>query len=466
MGSSRRAVESYWRSRMTHGATSDEDKVTPVYKLEEICELLRSSHALRLIKYAVGKSGVEFRREMQRNSAAVRQLFHYKGRLDPLTGDALNKAVWDTAHEAISSAADNKPATAEDLTKRITNATIKQGLSSLTQAQSLKKNDTGSYKSPNLRRSLTNDRVEHQRETQTVLKECQCWILGSGGHRPDRNIQWGDRFKVRMKAVCVLEAILRRKNVDQFSIMASYFSENIGVVIRCSESPQASSREKSTKVLNLLDGEQTGSRMSHVEKAIKAETTRPNPKSPTAPIFDNLFGGSLDTGLMEMELNHLIFFGSNTEIPEQEESQRKDVHDLMAGLSINENVSRIQQKGTAPGKLSETIFSESTMNPTHQVPSNVLNGILVSQAAGMMNYGAIGTFFTWQQFLAAMSNFQQLGNLQSQNESASHAATGTTGGLYSLPLPDIFNPNIPIQTPSSMMNGSKKRRPKHLTLSR
>ena len=25
------------------GATSDEDKVTPVYKLEEICELLRSS---------------------------------------------------------------------------------------------------------------------------------------------------------------------------------------------------------------------------------------------------------------------------------------------------------------------------------------------------------------------------------------------------------------------------------------
>ena len=29
---------------MIDGATSDEDKVTPVYKLEEICELLRSSH--------------------------------------------------------------------------------------------------------------------------------------------------------------------------------------------------------------------------------------------------------------------------------------------------------------------------------------------------------------------------------------------------------------------------------------
>ena len=55
-----------------------------------------------MIKYAVGKSGVEFRREMQRHSVAVRQLFHYKGQLDPLKGDALNKAVRDTAHETIS----------------------------------------------------------------------------------------------------------------------------------------------------------------------------------------------------------------------------------------------------------------------------------------------------------------------------------------------------------------------------
>lgn len=29
---------------MVDDATSDEDKVTPVYKLEEICDLLRSSH--------------------------------------------------------------------------------------------------------------------------------------------------------------------------------------------------------------------------------------------------------------------------------------------------------------------------------------------------------------------------------------------------------------------------------------
>lgn len=44
MESSRRAVESYWRWRLIDSATSDEEKVTPVYKLDEICELLRSSH--------------------------------------------------------------------------------------------------------------------------------------------------------------------------------------------------------------------------------------------------------------------------------------------------------------------------------------------------------------------------------------------------------------------------------------
>jgi len=44
MDSSRRAVESYWRWRLIDAATSDEDKVTPVYKLDEICYLLRSSH--------------------------------------------------------------------------------------------------------------------------------------------------------------------------------------------------------------------------------------------------------------------------------------------------------------------------------------------------------------------------------------------------------------------------------------
>lgn len=139
-----------------------------------------------MIKYAVGKSGVEFRREMQRNSVAVRQLIHHKGQPDPLKGDALNKSVRETAQEALSAifaGEDNsKPPPTEGLARRIegfgnTNytmppaddkksflsevvgigsATIKLGLNSIAQAQT-PKSDTGTYRSPNLRRSLTND---------------------------------------------------------------------------------------------------------------------------------------------------------------------------------------------------------------------------------------------------------------------------------------------------------------------
>ena len=125
---------------------------------------------------------LEFRREMQRNSVAVRQLFHYKGHPDPLKGDALNKAVRDTAHEAISAIfqEESNAAPADDLNRRIqgfgnTNiemssdekksfisevvglgsASIKQGLSNFTHSHSFKKNDNGNYKSPNLHRSLT-----------------------------------------------------------------------------------------------------------------------------------------------------------------------------------------------------------------------------------------------------------------------------------------------------------------------
>ncbi|KAL7180241.1 hypothetical protein ACSBR1_043458 [Camellia fascicularis] len=689
MDSSRRAVESYWRSKMIDGATSDEDKVTPVYKLEEICELLRSAHvsivkevsefifkrldhknpivkqkALRLIKYAVVKSGVEFRREMQRNSAAVRQLFHYKGQLHPLKGDSLNKAVRDTAHETISaifSADDNKAASAEDLNKRIqgfgnTNyempsedkksflsevvgigsATIKQGLSSLTHAPSMKKNDTGSYKSPNLRRSLNTemdypdryDRAEHHSEAQSSSRFSKNvnsgpWgqdsrinqtettngdasssyaenktreerlletIVTSGGVRlqPTRDALQvflveaskldalalshaleskllSPLWQVRVKATCVLEAILRKKDVEQFFIVSSYFSENKDAIIRCSESPQASLREKSNKVLILLGGEQTDNGMSQPEKRIKPEATTvqlpdlidtgggdddnstedfikmqsdqhiANPKTSTAPIFDDLFGDSLGTGVSASEhkndddpfadvsfhtndnkehmadifsgmnvdkpvLNEVHkmangngtepfdIFGSNSEILLQEENHKKDVHDLMAGLSINENASMTQQKGTSPGSLSENMFFESAVNPNHQASNNVLNGILGSQATGVnansmfplgpmaynmpsglmfnpafpsqpVNYASMGSFLAQQQFLAAVSNFQHLGNLQSQNANVSHAA-GTIGGVYSAALPDIFNPNIPTQTPSPVMNSSKKEETK------
>ncbi|EFJ17215.1 hypothetical protein SELMODRAFT_114993, partial [Selaginella moellendorffii] len=127
MESSRRAVEAYRRTRLIDGVTTDDDKVAPVYKLDEISSVLRSAphdvvhemveyvfkrlehksplvkqKTLRFIKFEVGKSGIEFKREIQRQSAAIRQLFHYQGQPDSLRGDSLNKAVRETAREAIT----------------------------------------------------------------------------------------------------------------------------------------------------------------------------------------------------------------------------------------------------------------------------------------------------------------------------------------------------------------------------
>lgn len=51
-----------------------------------------------------------------------------------------------------------------------------------------------------------------------------------------------------MRAVCVLDAILRKKEDENFSVVASYFSDNKDVVVKCCESPQASLREKANRV--------------------------------------------------------------------------------------------------------------------------------------------------------------------------------------------------------------------------
>ncbi|KAH9665811.1 protein MODIFIED TRANSPORT TO THE VACUOLE 1 [Citrus sinensis] len=655
MDSSRRAVESYWRSRMIDGATSDEDKVTPVYKLEEICELLRSSHvsivkevsdfilkrlehkspvvkqkALRLIKYSVGKSGTDFRREMQRHSAVVRQLFHYKGQLDPLKGDALNKAVRDMAHEAISAifSEENKPAPVEDLSlnKRIqgfgnTNfempsedkksflsevvglgsASIKQGLSSFAQGNSMRKNENGSYRSPNLRRSLTiendySDRyepVELRNETQggydisknvaggswnqdsRVLKEDRLngdssasytgsktreeklleTIVTYGGVRlqPTR-----DAIQVRMKAICVLESILRKKDDEKFSIILSYFCENNDVVVKCSESPQSSLREKANKVLSLLGEEQAGGLVSGSERSVKAETTTvvqmpdlidtadpedhsetnnyatnpsdqniSNLSTSSTPLIDDLFTDSLGTGANNSEQKNaddpfadVLFhtsegkehvedlfsgmtvdskpvasgnllaadksgsepfddiFGSHTEILPKQENQKNNFNDLMAGFSINED--QLKPEGSSAGVPSESIFSDSSSNPSQQLSSDALSSLLGSQSAGMnanpfpfgtmpynipagmtlnpsiasqpMNYSAMGNLFAQQQFLAAMSNLQHIGNLNVHNSGAANLVGGNGGS----PLPDIFQPNFPTQASMPALNNSKK----------
>ncbi|PSS17945.1 VHS domain-containing protein [Actinidia chinensis var. chinensis] len=471
MDSSRRAVESYWRSRMIDGATSDEDKVTPVYKLEEICELLRSSHvsivkevsefilkrldhkspivkqkALRLIKYAVGKSGVEFRREMQRHSVAVRQLFHYKGQLDPLKGDALNKAVRDTSHEAISaifSADDNKPAPAEDINKRI------EGFGNMNVLSLVDGEQSGS--------GMSHPEQPVKAETSNVQMPD---LIDTSG--PDDSINTEDFIGMQN------DQHIPNHKTSTAPIFDDLFGDDVGTGATASEHKN--------------DDDPFSDVSFH---------TNDN-KEPMADIFSGMNVDKPGVNDVHVAANRneppFDIFGPNSEIAHQEDNHKTDVHDLMAGLSINENASMTQQKGATQGVLSETIFPVSTVNPSHQASNNVMNGILGPQAVGLnansmfpldpmaynippglmlnpafpsqaMNYSAMGSFFTHQQFLATMSNIQQLGHLQSQNAGVNHFA-GTNGGAYASPIPDIFNPNVPTQTPSSMMNNSKKEETK------
>ncbi|KAK4706316.1 hypothetical protein R3W88_034125 [Solanum pinnatisectum] len=678
MDSSRRAVESYWRSRMIDGATSDEDKVTPVYKLEEICDLLRSSHssivkevsefilkrlqhkspiikqkALRVIKYAVGKSGAEFRREMQRNSVAIRQLIHYKGQPDPLKADALNKAVRETAQEALSalfSSEDTKPPPTENLNlggriqgfgntsyeiasaddKRsflsdvvgIGSATIKQGLNTLTQSPSLslKKNDTGSYTSPNLQRSLTtqadryqgisshNDTSRFSRNsasatwtqdlqpshTETTTKPDSGektreerlleTIATSGGVRlqPTRDALQvflleaskldalaltdalesklqSPSWQVRVKAICVLEAILRKKDDTHCGAMASYFTENRDVVVKCSESPQASLREKANKVLSLLNDGQTAGAEAHVDRSanacnpavqmpdlidtdnsdylfgaddlanmqssegIKIASTSATPlmddlfgdhsgssfssgqkkndddpfadvsfhtsneKAPEADLFSGMIVDKSDATEIHSVNNRngpelFDIFGPSVEVPQEPNNSRKDVPDLMNSLSLNGNESSMKQNGSSGATPYQNIFQEPTIDPRHQASNDAMNSILSSQAGvananpmfplGAMqynlppgfvlnpsfapqalNYNAMGNIFAQQQLLATLSSYQQLGSMH-PSTSASHAADSAE--VYGSALPDIFNASISNQTPTSLMNTSKK----------
>ncbi|KAL1566543.1 ribonuclease Z [Salvia divinorum] len=678
MEQSRRAVESYWRSKLIDVATSDEDKVTPVYKLEEICDLLRASHisivkevsqfilkrldhkspivkqkALRVIKYAVGKSSAEFKREMQRNSVSVRQLIHYRGQPDPLKGDALNKAVRETAQETLSTLFSSDDSTAapteSSLRSRIqgfgnTNyeipsddrksfisevvdigsATIRHGFSSLKQSPSMRKsNDTGSYKSPNLERSLTreNDRYEGlgsqaeynsssrfsenagtgswDKEISTGQSETRNGdpavtysqktredklletIVTSTGMRlqPTRDalhvflleaskvdakslahaIEMKLRspmWQVRMKAICVLEAVLRKKNEWPFSVIASYFGNDKDVVVQCSESPQASLREKATKVLSLLGGEQNGSGTNHFKQPTKipqpsiipdmintgdpgdllgmedpdkaaSEPKITNAPPSVAPLINDLLGDNSDSCESTNKLNvdddpfadvsfHIsqdndrvayLFSGmaldmsgaseahvaahknesepfnlmnSSSDVFMEQGTSSEYATNLMDGMPANGNNPSVKKNASSDEIGSKILGSAASAD--NKIPNVALNSEFPLQAAEMnvntifpllgaqaynipsgfgfnpafasqpMNYSAIGSHFAQQQFLAAMTNFHQLGNLQSSTTINSPGLVGVDAA----PFPDIFNPGIASQPPTSLMNGSKR----------
>ncbi|KAH9306661.1 hypothetical protein KI387_011065, partial [Taxus chinensis] len=316
--------------------------------------------ALRLIKYSVAKAGAEFRREMQRHSGVIRQMFHYRGEPDPLRGDALNKAVRDTAHEAVAAifASEEKQTASEDVNKRIQgfgnsnfempfddrksflsevvelgSASIRQGLNMIGGQSNnnyfdAKGNPAGSYRGPSLRKSLTSEKdafSKHHREGPWTESP---YSLGSSDHKdltpnqdyrissPDvsnenlgptkaRGSNREERlldsittaggvrlqpsreaiqsflseaskldcdilsqvlyvklqlnvWQVRLKAMCVLESMLRQQREDAcFETVATFFQENKGAVVACIESPQASLREKANRVLALLGGSTT-----------------------------------------------------------------------------------------------------------------------------------------------------------------------------------------------------------------
>jgi hypothetical protein len=64
----------------------------------------------------------------------------------------------------------------------------------------------------------------------------------------------------------------------------------------------------------------------------------------------------------------------------------------------------------------------------------------------------MGTLLAQQQLLATMANFQHLSNVNMRDDDVAQMV-GPNGNS---PLPDIFQPNFASQTPSSMINNSKK----------
>lgn len=172
----------------------------------------------------------------------------------------------------------------------------------------------------------------------------------------------------------------------------------------------------------------------------------------------------------------LDILGSSSET-QQHENQRNDVDNLMIGLSIDD-----KQKENASQAFSGTNFVDLNSHPISKVPNDALSGLAGNQgglnsnalfasstlpysvppgfllnpafASQPINYGPMGSYFAQQQLLATMSNFQHFGNMGSQSAGLSHLP-GTKGG-NSTPLPDIFQPNLAPQVPSSLVDNSKK----------
>lgn len=165
-------------------------------------------------------------------------------------------------------------------------------------------------------------------------------------------------------------------------------------------------------------------------------------------------------------------FKSSLEISSAHDARKNDVTDLIAGLLINKDSSKTNNREGASilekypasevshdstsnlldsqGIGAKGTFGNSSM-PNSLLPGMMLNPAFVPQ---QVNHGPIGNFFDQQQLLAAMAHYRNLGNLTAQSI-GSGQALGDLGG-YSSPFPDIFQSNFANQAPTSTMNNLKK----------
>jgi hypothetical protein len=270
--------------------------------------------ALRLIKFAAqGKAGSDFRREIQRQAPVIRNLLHHRGTPDALKGDALNKAVRETAQEALSAifaSTESKPPAESEASKRsmegfgntnYDSSSVKPksmlddiiGFRSRSLSSSGSSGNYGSYRGPDSRSSSV---IEKESKYNSLDVQAQSRNSGSTGgegrsssaSREDRLVDaittpGGVRlqpsreavqnflaaaaeldvdrlyhalesklqthaWQVRLKATCVVEAIVRQGD----GRMTRMFAEDCGAIVENAQSPQASLQEKSKKVLELL----------------------------------------------------------------------------------------------------------------------------------------------------------------------------------------------------------------------
>ena len=175
-----------------------------------------------------------------------------------------------------------------------------------------------------------------------------------------------------------------------------------------------------------------------------------------------------------------VFSSNSDHFLQEPENNKKHVHDLMAGLSLNGTVQEKNQPGASgvpfmgasfvdginqssqihTSQSSQQMPTNGTINGglgpnsffpmgpmQYNVPPNMMfNPAFVTQP---MNYGAMGAFIAQQQLL-----FQNLGNL---NSGYGLSVGNAMDGGHSSPLPDIFQPsNNPVQNHAAVLTISKK----------